>query len=192
MNLIASKKARRVVSKHHNCKGDSTMARKEIHQTLCYLPRKIVSLHGTEHVADMVLHELCSASCFNFSKAAYFVDNPDFDCIKGVAGFCRDESSTIDSAHQDPAQLCESLCSLPFNQKVRCCMKKSANNKHTLDNSDIAQLANELGMQRPQVYKWDSKHDNHGLLLYEKDENDDIAPDDLHNGLILLSFCPMH
>ncbi len=169
------------------------MARKEIHQTLCYLPRKIVALHGTEHGADLVLNELCGERCFNFKKAAYFVDNPDFDCIKGVAGFCREDIHKVAShAAEDPIQLSEQLCSLPFNQKVRCCMQKSAQAKHSLANKDIAQLANELGMQRPEVFTWDVKNDNHGLLLYEKDEKDDISPDDLHNGLVLLSFCPMH
>lgn len=169
------------------------MARKEIHQTLCYLPRKIVSLHGTDHAADLILHELCQENCFNFTKAAYFVDNHDFNCFKGIAGFSRDDANKIDKQlQQDPEQLSAQLCSLPFNQKVRCCVQKSVNQQHSLANDDIAQLANQLGMQRPQVFSWDTKHDNHGLLLYEKNENEEISPDDLHNGLVLLSFCPIH
>lgn len=169
------------------------MARKDINQKLCYLPRKIVSLHGSDHTAELILHELCQEDCFNFNKAAYFVDNPDFNYFKGVAGFCRNDVKNITAnLGEDPKVLCENLCSLPFNQKVRCCTQQSANQQHTLANNDIAQLANQLGMQRPKVFAWDTKFNNHGLLLYENDEQEDISPDDLHNGLILLSFCPVH
>ena len=55
--------------------------------TLSKLPRKMLSLKGQENVTEFVLHELCHKNCFNLDKAAYFVDNPDFDCLKGMAGF---------------------------------------------------------------------------------------------------------
>ena len=58
---------------------------------LTHLPRKIVSLNGAENLTEFVLHDLCQSRCFNLPKAAYFVNNPDFNCIKGVAGVHADE-----------------------------------------------------------------------------------------------------
>ena len=56
-------------------------------QKLSHLPKKIVALEGLEHTPSFVLHELCNESAFNLSKAAFFIDNPDFNHFKGIAGF---------------------------------------------------------------------------------------------------------
>ena len=64
----------------------------DILDKLCHLPRKILSLHGHDNITELILHELCNEQCFNLEKAAYFIDNPDFDCFKGVAGHCRSQA----------------------------------------------------------------------------------------------------
>jgi predicted SprT family Zn-dependent metalloprotease len=56
---------------------------------LVQLPHKIVQLHGNEYLPEFVLHELSHEQCFDLSKVAYFVDNADFNCMKGVAGIDR-------------------------------------------------------------------------------------------------------
>ena len=43
-------------------------------------------------MSEFVLHDICNPNCFNLQKAAFLVDNPDFDCLKGVAGFSADEA----------------------------------------------------------------------------------------------------
>jgi hypothetical protein len=170
------------------------MAKKEqIRQSLCHLPRKIIAMRDTDQAATLVLHELCSKNCFDFTKAAYFVDNPDFDCLKGVAGFDRQDLVGFDATlFLDSEKLSSRLNTLPFNQKVRSLTKQSAKSEHHLDNEDFTSLAYDLGIQRPAIFSWDTRHDNHGVLLYEKPEDEDIHEDELHNGLALLSFCPIH
>ena len=56
---------------------------------LAQLPRLMIDVHGRDNISEFILHELCSEPCFNLRKAAYLVDNPDFNCLRGVAGFAR-------------------------------------------------------------------------------------------------------
>ena len=59
---------------------------------LSTLPQKILSLHGRADLAEFVLRDLCHERCFNLKKAAFFIDNPDFNHLKGIAGFCHEEN----------------------------------------------------------------------------------------------------
>ena len=36
---------------------------------LSTLPQKLLSVHGTENVTEFVLHDLCSAHCFDLTKS---------------------------------------------------------------------------------------------------------------------------
>src|SRR5437762_734031 len=84
------------------------------------LPKKMVSLHGAENIGEFVLYDLCNECCFNLSKAAYFVDNPDFNCTKGVAGFSRNEIQNACSGVWDnPEAFSSCMRNSSFNQKVR-------------------------------------------------------------------------
>ena len=56
------------------------------------IPKKLLSAQHVDNVAEFVLHERSHENCFNLRRAAYFVDNPDFNCLKGIAGFCRKEA----------------------------------------------------------------------------------------------------
>ena len=94
------------------------------------LPRKILLLPGTYNVPEFVLHELCNEKCFNVHKAAYFVDNPDFDCLKGVAGINHEEGVIKDDIWSDPDRFSEKMKASPFNQKVRSVLHQSAHKKH--------------------------------------------------------------
>ena len=47
----------------------------------------MLSCDNVENMIEFVLHCLCSEDCFNMPKAAYFVDNIDFNCLKGIAGY---------------------------------------------------------------------------------------------------------
>lgn len=67
---------------------------KQVLVCLSCLPHKMLSVHGLSNATEFVLHELCQSSCFNLKKAAYFVDNPDFDRLQGVAGFNKEEEYT--------------------------------------------------------------------------------------------------
>ena len=56
------------------------------------LSRSMVNHHMRHELAAFVLHELCSKNAFGLGKAAYFVNNPDFRCLKGVTGFHHNEA----------------------------------------------------------------------------------------------------
>lgn len=160
---------------------------------LANVPRKILSLHDTENLTEFVLHDLCHEHCFNLSKAAFFVDNPDFNCTKGIAGFSRIElPKNSELLLNNPQVFSDHMKSSLFNQKVRSlsqCSLASSSQSH----EEVAkQLANDLGLRNYAHCSWGMKHDNHGFVLYEKvDENDTFADDYMLNGLSLLSFCPI-
>ena len=160
---------------------------------LSALPRKMLLLHGMDNVTEFVLHDLCDAQCFNLTKAAYFVDNPDFNCTKGVAGFSREESfAGADALWQDPKTFSAHMALSPFNQRVRslnrCSIQKGAESREDL----ATMLAKDLGFANHGYCSWNMRYDNHGFMLYEKaDIAEPIADEQLLDGMCLLSFCPI-
>lgn len=175
----------------------STILQRE-HTILCNLsrlPRKILSLHNHDNITDLVLHELCSKECFNLSKAAYLVDNPDFNCLKGVSGFCQEECTLQNGCNiwDNPDDFAQRVHEFPFNKKVRnierCSLKKGIQAELEL----AREIAQELDMKNPQFCLWTMKYDNHGLLIFEKSDSCDACPEDfLTNGCSLLGFCPVY
>jgi hypothetical protein len=152
------------------------------------LPRKILALHDRENITEFVLHDLCNANCFNFKKAAYFIDNPDFDCLKGIAGFSLQEAYPLSDVWENPEDFTRHMNQAPFNQKVRGYQGSSLRKQGKQDESIVTDLAAQFELPKL-FYGWQMKHDNHGLLIYEAHEK---VPDDyLINGVCLLSFCPI-
>jgi hypothetical protein len=161
---------------------------------LSSLPRKMLSLRGQENITEFVLHELCGKHCFDLQKAAYFIDNPDFDCLKGVAGFCATEAYSPDgSIWNNPSAFSTHMQGSQFNQKVRTITHTSMRKDKKGDSEIVDRVARELNLQVPGYYSWDMKHDNHGLLIYERrcQEGDACDIDSVLNGLSLLGFCPI-
>lgn len=154
------------------------------------LPKKMLALHGAENVTDFVLHDLCNKDCFNLSKAAYFVDNPDFDCLKGVAGYCAQETYPKSSSlWESPEDFNNYMSTAPFHQKVRSISQPSRKKMGGSDQDLVIQLADQLNLQSPQYCSWNMKHDNHGLFVYEGATDTNEL---LNNGVCLLSFCPIY
>jgi hypothetical protein len=159
------------------------------------LPRKMLLLHGLDNVTEFVLHELASKHCFDLKKAAYFIDNPDFNCFKGVVGISNTGLDTLEDIWINPDTFTQHMLESPFNQHVRSFTYKS-HKKHSEPYEKVADnIANELGLASYDFYTWNMKHDNHGFLVCEKNDrnmqeklHDDIVID----GLSLLSFCPVH
>jgi hypothetical protein len=154
---------------------------------LSLLPRKILALYGEGHVSEFVLHELCNKQCFDMLKAAYFVDNPDFDCLRGVAGYSQEEHAmSLSDEFQNHLSGCG------FNQKVQNISRRSYKRAQKPE-SAMRDIADELKISNPFYYSWSLKHDNHGVLIYEmgKRDNDELH-DCIENGLHLLGFCPFN
>lgn len=160
-------------------------------QILASLPKHMLRMHGQENISEFVLHELACKNCFNFSKAAYFVDNPAFNCLKGIAGYAQDEACELSvSIWHNPDAFSQHMRTAPFNMKVRSCMQHSCKNCEIADEEVLGELAHKLDMNPFNYYTWDMKHDNHGYLLYQPC-GDHPDQDHLSNGLSLLGFCPI-
>ena len=157
---------------------------------LSCIPKKMLHIHGVANATEFVLHELCGECCFNFPKAAFFVDNPDFDCCKGVAGWSCDECYKNDeSAWHAPQPFSDHMQNAAFNKQVR--QMHMASIVHGVDDT-VHQLAQQLSMQNPQYCLCDLKHDNRGLLIFEgESKNYDEVKHHLPQGLALLGFCPI-
>jgi hypothetical protein len=159
------------------------------------LPRKMLQLHGLDNVTEFVLHDLSGKDCFNLHKAAYFIDNPDFNFFKGIAGVSHNEKHNVDDIWVNPDVFTQHMMQSPFNQQVRSLTGNSHKKNGELSIKTAEAIAHELGLDDYGFYSWDMKHNNHGFLVCEKnkDGHDHHIEDDIIiDGLSLLSFCPVH
>lgn len=159
---------------------------------LSAIPQKVLSLHGTENMSEFVLHEICNPECFNLTKAAFLVDNPDFDCLKGVAGFSADEAYQKQPIWDNPELFTDHMKKAAFNQKVRSIIKPSMRKSHKSEQETTQIVGDYLGLQKPSYCSWQMKHDNHGILIFEQQLSCPVSPDILLNGACLLGFCPVN
>ena len=160
---------------------------------LSSLPKKVLSLHGRQHISDFVLHDLCNPQCFDIKKAAYLVDNPDFDCLKGVAGFSDEEAYGSNTMWENPDLFVAHIEKSPFNNKVRSILKTSMSRSHKSEQETTQMIGEYLGILKPVYCSWPMRYDNHGILIYESEPNScNVSSDILLNGACLLGFCPVY
>jgi hypothetical protein len=158
---------------------------------LICLPQKLLSHHTRDNVSAFVLHDLCRSDCFNLHKAAYFVDNPDFDHFRGIAGISQNEVTIADDIWQAPETFNQKISSSPFNNHVRAIAHASVKKGSTEESSLLLNLAKQLAINNPQYYIWDLKHDNHGVLLFEESPDQKELACHFEKGVCLLGFCPI-
>jgi hypothetical protein len=164
----------------------------QILTALSGLPRKMVAFQGADQVAAFVLYELCQKNCFDLERAAYFVDNPDFNCLKGVAGCAQEELHGYENIWASSDNFLQLLAQSPFHAKVAGISHGSIKHGSRSEHDAIRELATHLGIKNPTHCCWNMKHDNHGLLIFETTPTHDAhARELLVNGLNLLSFCPI-
>lgn len=159
---------------------------------ICSLPKNLITLHGTGNLAEFLLHHLCTACCFNFNKAAFFIDNPDFNHLKGIAGVFSHEAFPRSGHWEDPQNFSRHMELSPFNQKVRSISERSPKRNGKEHAAIVRSIADDLELETPLFRLWNMKYDNYGLLIFEpsKDERDFIA-DHMDSVLQLFSFCPI-
>jgi len=157
------------------------------------LPHKILSNDDLEGLPQLVLYELARGDAFGFAKAGYLIDNPEFDCLKGVAGYDvedhRDDGAS--DPWNDPRVFLEKIKNAKFNQSISSFMHTSLSRQCDAPNVDaISQLGSKLGMKNSLFVTWHMRHGNHGILLFE-----DEAPSQerrhelLQHFVALLSLC---
>lgn len=164
--------------------------------TIAKIPHKILKHHEVPGLAHMVLHELGHDNVFGLKRAAYFVDNPDFDHLVGVAGFCKNECIFHKKNHwNDPHSFKQDMEAAKFHNNVRIVATQSFNKKHIDTNSfaDIALLSDELEITNPSFFTWNMHHGNHGLLIFEPSKEISVWRHSLLSNIIgLLSMCGRH
>jgi len=158
------------------------------------LPKKILSLHGRDNITEFVLHDLCQEDCFNLRRAAYFVNNPDFNCLKGVAGISLPDvpQGLWEDIWRQGEMFSTYMRNSPFNRAVRGVSQCSMQKTELQEGDLVKEVARKLGIERPSFHSVDMKHDNHGLFIFEKSNQDDGSIDrHLQNGASMLGFCPV-
>lgn len=159
---------------------------------LSHLPRKMLAIHGHDHLPIFVLHELCHEGCFDLVKAAYLVDNPDFDCVQGVAGVAREHAMNACDIWGNCDQFVERVAQSPFNHSVRNVAMRSARRGSMTDETLAKKVCAQLGMRCDGYCSWTMKHANHGLLVFEQAQTGHpLEHEHILNGASLLSFCPI-
>ncbi|KKQ49307.1 MAG: hypothetical protein US69_C0007G0056 [candidate division TM6 bacterium GW2011_GWF2_38_10] len=163
-------------------------------QKILQLPNKILRHHDVEDLSPMVLHDLGHDAHFSLQKAVYLVNNPDFDCLKGVAGFDHHECELHKhDVWDEPHCFCHDMKNADFHNKVKefsqnKCVGNMCIDTHNPD--DLLELAEKLGLKNPSFITWGMRHSNQGILLFE-DHQPAVArkKELLVNAAPLLSLC---
>lgn len=159
---------------------------------LSSLPKKILSLHGQDGVTHFVMHELCHEPLLNLERAAYLVDNQDFNCLQGVSGFCKQEAYNGSCDIWDNQQeFLDKVHQSTFNDEVRKFNQVSLKKRSTPDEGLIQEVARTLNINNPGYYSWDMKHDNHGIFIFQKNDVPSTMLEYLSDSVCLLGFCPI-
>lgn len=158
---------------------------------LSALPEKILRLHGSENVSEFVLCQLCHPSCFNIPKAAFFIDNPDFNCFKGVAGYHEKEYPQHLSLWDQPDAFTEFMSASPFNKEVRSVSLPSFHNDDRKEQQFINDMAHQLDVRDLRYHRFALKNGNHGLMLYDLHAHQPLDHEIVARGACYLGFCPV-
>jgi len=162
-------------------------------QNLSSIPDRILTLHGRDNITEFVLHDLSHEECFNLNKAAFFVNNPDFNCLKGVAGISSSEipQGLWTNVWDQSEMFSTYMRNSPFNRKVRNFAQCSLERTEIPNEEIIKNIAHSVGIDEPGYYSLDMRHGNHGLFVFQKNAQDDGVEKYISNGVSLLGFCPI-
>ena len=160
---------------------------------LGHVSRRMVQNHHMDNLAEFILYDVCSDQGFNIRKAAYLVNNPDFSCLKGVAGHYNSEIFDQGSTWENPKDFTSHMQQASFNNHVRSYFDASLsmNDRLSLASGDMQQLVDYLEIDDPAYHMWNTKHNNHGVFIFEKPENHAVLQDHLLTFLHMLSFSPV-
>ncbi len=161
-------------------------------QRLTRIPRQLLYTGEYENPAELVLGELCHIDCFNVSRAAYFVDNPDFDCARGIAGYdSSDHDGVLENCWIEKDAFGARMQCSSFHTHVRSLLPASIH--RTSDRAyALAELAQVLDIRVPAVTFFDMPYDNKGFVIFEKPTEDIVELESFwEDACSLLAFCPL-
>ena len=172
--------------------NNTTQSDKKLLTKLSDFSKNMTQHHHLENLSEFVLHDVCSIDQFQVPKAAYLVNNPDFICLKGVAGYHTPESFKKGDVWMNQKAFTSHMKNANFNQKVRSVQDKSLLlDGQRMDDRKIYGLADQLEINNPMYHVWTMKHDNQGVLIFQKPEDFDIGQEHFLRFLYMLSFCPV-
>ncbi len=160
-------------AKSHVCVD--AMNNKQLVDLLLELPKKILRHEDLAALSQIILHELCHKDRLDLKKATYLIDNPDFGCMKGVAGFCQNECKLHkQDLWQDPQGFDKDMSSADFHNKIQGFRHDSLSEQalKLRDSKELIELGKEMGIADPNIYTWDMRHGNRGILMFEDDKAD--------------------
>jgi len=161
---------------------------------LLHLPHKIQQHHDVAELAHLVLHDLSHDGHFGLNRAIYLIDNPEFNCLKGVAGFNKDECRLHQkNVWEKPHVFADDMNNAQFHKTIKgfaqdasvCCRDVGA----VRNPDDLVELGGRLGLKNPSFFVWNMRHGNHGILLFEDGQTCARRRDLLQHAASLLSLC---
>jgi hypothetical protein len=158
-------------------------------ERLTLLPKRMVTAHETANLAEFVLHELCDNDCFELRKAAFFVDNPDFNCLKGIVGIDHDRFKQVAwDAHES---FSDHMTHASFNNHVRSVNRASILRDEKTWQKHADELADAIAVQHHEWHAFPVKHGNTGMLIFEPTSSWRDHADLIARGAALLALCPI-
>lgn len=158
---------------------------------LSELPEKMVAAHHYANLAEYILHELCDSVCLSFTKAAFLLDNPDFDHLKGITGIHHTDRFPGESIWNEHETFNSHMEQSSFNQSIRAIQQKSAQRNNIPWQECAERIAQDMVFQEHGWLTFQAKHGNVGLLLFEPHTLSPAQEKFLLAGASLLGLCPV-
>lgn len=172
-------------------KFDNSVDRhRELLAHLSSIPRRVLSLQGLDNIVEFVIHDLCSEDCFDVETAVYLVDNKNFNCLKGIAGYSRAEAYNKKDYWDNPKSFTTHMKNNGWHNNVRSLERQCLKTSCLLD--EVNEIAKTFNIKNPSYHHWILKHDNCGLFLFETPSNEELIKAYMPNALYILSFCPIY
>ena len=111
--------------------------------------------------------------------------------MRGVAGFSKDQAYPGKEIWQNPDAFSKHMQRADFNNQVRSLQYEGIADEQRQQKA-LSEAAKKLGFGTCANCSWKMRHDNHGILMYEKTDSEDcLVENHLLDGMSLLSFCPI-
>lgn len=165
----------------------------EVLGRLLHLHHKILRHHDVDGLAQLILHELGHQESLGLTKAGYLMENPDFGCLRGIAGYCGDECSLHkNDMWENPYAFADDMKKAPFHQQLSSFVYQNLPRRKNgeIDEEAVQSLGRVLGMKNPSLFTWPMRHGNYGLLIVEDTAKLPARRKTLlHDCAALLSLC---
>ena len=148
----------------------------DLTKQLFLLPKTLLKNIHHKALPELLLKKMCQKNFFDLKQAVYCLDNPEFDCFKGIAGYNRAEPADLEQFDQSESWDLEEthpiiveLVEHSFNQAIKNLRTNSFYKNYSEQRLEkLYEFGKSvLQMEQPEIISWESKHGNHGIFFYE-------------------------